>query len=134
MSDSFLAIEVEKNQTVILSVPQSLVVSTAEKEAIITSSGYQGIQGPPGAQGAQGIQGLQGIQGIQGEAGPQGLQGPQGPQGIQGVPGPAATISTASDVDVSTLQNGSLLVYKQETSKWTSSINLTEQYLNAGEF
>jgi len=128
MSDSLVAIQVEKNQTVIVTVPESLVY---------TSSGYQGPQGIQGPQGAVGPQGAQGAAGSQGEVGPQGIQGPQGPQGpqgIQGPQGPVATISTASDVDVSTLTTGSLLIYDQVSSKWVSNVNLQAQYLNAGDY
>ena len=107
MSDTFLAVEVEKNNTVLITVPENLVVSTAETEVVVTSGGYQGIQGP---------------------------QGPQGVQGVQGPVGPTATISTASDVDVSTLTTGSLLIYNQTSSKWVSNVNLEAQYINAGDY
>lgn len=110
MSDTFLAVEVEKNNTVLLTVPENLVVSTAETEVVVTSGGYQGIQGPQGPQGVQGV------------------QGPVGPTG------PTATISTASDVDVSTLTTGSLLIYNQTSSKWVSNVNLEAQYINAGDY
>lgn len=104
MSDSFLAVEVEKNQTVIVTVPESLIISTPEKEVVVTSNGYQGIQG---------------IQGIQG---PQGLQGPQGP---------VATISTASDVNISGLTTGSILVYNQDVNKWVTTTNITDSINSA---
>lgn len=65
-----------------------------------------------------------------------GPTGPAGPQGIQGVTGPAGpnTINTASDVDVTQLSDGSVLVYAASTSKWTSTINLNKQTLDGGEF
>lgn len=110
MSDSFLAVEVEKNNTVLVTVPENLVVSTPDTEVVVTSGGYQGIQGPPGPQGVQGV------------------QGPVGPTG------PTATISTASDVDVSTLTSGSLLIYNQNTGKWVSNTLLAAQVVDAGEF
>lgn len=84
MSDTILAVEVEKNQTVLVTVPDHLVVSTAEREAVVTSGGYQGIQGP------QGIQGIQGI------------QGPQGPQGIQGVSVIDALVDSSGDLQITT--------------------------------
>lgn len=37
MSDTFLAVEVEKNNTVLLTVPENLVVSTAKTELVVTS-------------------------------------------------------------------------------------------------
>lgn len=110
MSDSFIAVEVDKNQTVIVTASESVIVPFTAVETVVTSGGYQGIQGP------------------------QGSQGPQGPQGIQGPVGPTATISTASDVDVSTLTTGSLLIYNQTSSKWVSSVNLEAQYINAGDY
>ena len=35
------------------------------------------------------------------------------------------TLSGLSDVDFSSLQNGSVLVYNSTTSKWESTLNLT---------
>jgi hypothetical protein len=72
-----------------------------------------------------------------GQQGPQGIQGPSGPQGIQGPPGPngpSAAISTASDVDISTLKTGSLLVYSQGTDKWTSTDTLVAQIVDSGQY
>jgi hypothetical protein len=56
--------------------------------------------------------------------------GIQGPQGVNG----PNTISNATDVDSSNLQNGSVLVYNTQTSKWTSTTNLDSQNLEAGEY
>lgn len=50
-----------------------------------------------------------------------GQQGPQGIQGLQGIQGPSAAISTASDVDISTLETGSLLIYEPSIGKWVAS-------------
>jgi hypothetical protein len=63
VSDSFVTIQTEKNNTVVLTVPQSLVVTETQLETVVSSGGYQGIQGP------------QGLQGIQGEPGPAGESG-----------------------------------------------------------
>jgi hypothetical protein len=38
------------------------------------------------------------------------------------------------DVDTSQLTNGSVLVYKTNTNKWTSTINLDAQDMDGGEF
>lgn len=55
--------------------------------------------------------------------------------GIQGPPGASAsTIHQLSDVDVTTLINGSVLVYKANTNKWTSTTTLDAQNVDAGEF
>ena len=45
-------------------------------------------------------------------------------------------LSENSEVDVVAegLLNGSVLVYRQATSKWTSTINLNAQKIDAGEF
>jgi hypothetical protein len=53
-----------------------------------------------------------------------------------GIPGPAGAtnISVLDDVDSSTLVNGSVLVYKTNTSKWTSTTLLDAQNIEAGEF
>lgn len=56
-----------------------------------------------------------------------GIQGPPGPAGIQ-------NISEASDVDRSNLANGSLLIYKATTEKWTASTNLDAQNMDGGHF
>lgn len=135
MSDSILTVQSTTLQT--LSVPQDNFITTTQEVATVVVSaaqGPQGGQGPQGPQGIQGIQGIQGPQGIQGETGPQGNTGPQGPQGVQGLVGPTATISTASDVDISTIKTGSLLIYNQNTAKWVSDTTLAAQYVDAGEF
>ena len=54
--------------------------------------------------------------------------GPQGPQG------PLGNLSSSPDLDVTTLQDGSLLVYKSSTQKWTSSTLLNSQTLDGGFF
>lgn len=59
--------------------------------------------------------------------------GIQGPQGIEG-PATILTINNAVDVDRSNLQDGSVLVYKTSTSKWTSTRLLNQQDVEAGEF
>lgn len=56
-----------------------------------------------------------------------GIQGPAGPTGI-------TNVSEAADVDASELINGSILVYKTNTNRWTSTINLDAQNMEGGEF
>lgn len=53
--------------------------------------------------------------------------------GVQGPSGPSQ-ITTATDVDTSDLKNGSLLVYKTSTNKWTSTTTLDAQNMDGGEF
>lgn len=54
--------------------------------------------------------------------------------GIQGLSGTAGSIGDIADVDTSNLQEGSVLVYKTATNKWTSTLNLEDQYMNGGFF
>ena len=44
------------------------------------------------------------------------------------------SINNASDVDISTLVNGSLLVYNTTSSKWTSTTELANQDINGGTY
>ena len=53
--------------------------------------------------------------------------------GVQGPPGPNF-ISSAADVDASTLENGSILVYKSSALKWTATKTLEEQSLEGGHY
>ena len=53
--------------------------------------------------------------------------------GVQGPSGPNS-VALANDVDTSDLQNGSILVYKTQTSKWTSTTILDSQNVEAGEY
>lgn len=56
-----------------------------------------------------------------------GIMGPPGKDGI-------VRISQASDVDLTVLENGSLLVYDTPSAKWKSTIKLERQILEAGQF
>lgn len=56
-----------------------------------------------------------------------GVQGPPGPAGIQ-------NIAQASDVDASNLQDGSVLVYKGITQKFTATTTLESQIIEGGHF
>lgn len=66
----------------------------------------------------------------------QGPAGPQGPQGIPGAQGPAGiqNISQASDVDISNRTDGSILIFSQDTEKWSASTQLTAQNMDGGHF
>lgn len=44
------------------------------------------------------------------------------------------SVSQIGDVDTRNIANGSVLVYKSSTNKWTSTINLDEQNVEGGEF
>lgn len=54
--------------------------------------------------------------------------------GIQGLSASDMTIGDVSDVDASNLVDGSVLVYKTNTSKWTSTLVLDQQHMEGGEF
>ncbi len=53
-----------------------------------------------------------------------GVQGPSGPNNV----------STATDVDVSGLEDGSVLVYKRSTLKWRATRTLEQQNLEGGHY
>lgn len=53
--------------------------------------------------------------------------------GIQGPPGPSS-ITHAGDVDSSILVDGSMLVYRTISQKWTSTTTLDAQNMEGGEF
>jgi len=53
-----------------------------------------------------------------------GIQGPSGPNNI----------STASDVDLNSLEDGSVLVYKSSSLKWRSTRLLDQQNLEGGQY
>jgi hypothetical protein len=56
--------------------------------------------------------------------------------GIQGASGAVTPLSENVQVDIVSegLNNGSLLVYKTNTSKWTSTKTLDLQVVDSGEF
>ena len=54
--------------------------------------------------------------------------------GIQGLSATAGNLEDIANVDTSNLHNGSVLVYKTATNKWTSTLDLEDQYMNGGFF
>jgi hypothetical protein len=56
--------------------------------------------------------------------------------GIQGASGALSPLSENTQVDIVSegLNNGSLLVYKTNTSKWTATKTLNLQTVDSGEF
>ena len=121
--------------------------------SVAGATGVQGIQGIQGISGTTGPSGIQGIQGITGSTGPSGIQGIQGIQGATGLGATGATgatgaigpvgatgptgiteISLASDVNISALAAGSLLIYNTSTSKWDAKNTLDSQALDCGQF
>ena len=56
-----------------------------------------------------------------------GIQGPKGPSGPN-------ILSTADDVDVSDLKDGSILVYSTAINKWEATTRLQKQELEGGQF
>ena len=59
--------------------------------------------------------------------GPRGYTGSQGERGLD-------LINTANDVDVTELKDGSLLVFKEDSSKWTSTTLLDKQIFDGGHY
>jgi len=57
-----------------------------------------------------------------------------GIQGSSAVLGPDTSIGSFADVDSVNPVNGSLLIYKTGTSKWTASTLLDAQNMEGGEF
>lgn len=53
--------------------------------------------------------------------------------GVQGPAGPSY-LNSAGDVDVSNLENGSVLVYKSSALKWTATRTLEQQNLEGGHY
>jgi hypothetical protein len=54
--------------------------------------------------------------------------------GIQGPSGRSTTVSSITDIDAANPENGSVLVFKQLTSKWTATRTLELQIMEGGEF
>lgn len=57
-----------------------------------------------------------------------------GEQGPTGPIGPSTNISNAPDVDISNLQDGSLLIYSAQDQKWVANTQLTNQSLESGHY
>lgn len=54
--------------------------------------------------------------------------------GVQGLSATSGNMQDIANVDASNLVNGSVLVYKTATGKWTSTLDLEDQYMNGGFF
>jgi hypothetical protein len=54
--------------------------------------------------------------------------------GLMGPPGSVVSLAQVPDIDISNLQNGSLLVYSAAASKWQATTTLDNQTLEAGQF
>jgi hypothetical protein len=61
------------------------------------------------------------------------ISGAQGPQGIKGDVG-SASVDTLSDVDVTGLVNGALLIYNNQLGLWKVSKTLEQQTLECGQY
>lgn len=58
---------------------------------------------------------------------------------VMGTPGPvgpagAGAIADMTDVDMSALTNGSLLIYDSTSAKWVANTLLTAQFIECGEY
>lgn len=97
----------------------------------------QGPTGPTGPRGYDGSRGPTGYQGATGPVGPTGslgVTGPRGATGPTGVPGPMALFSNSPELDLTNLENGSLLIYNDSTQLWESSTLLENQVINGGQY
>ena len=54
--------------------------------------------------------------------------------GIQGLSASDSNLEMLNNVDSTNLTDGSLLIYKTATSKWTASTLLDQQSMEGGEF
>lgn len=54
--------------------------------------------------------------------------------GMMSVPPSVGSMATNSDVDLTNLTNGGILVYNTSTSKWTATNLLENQIFEAGQF
>lgn len=64
----------------------------------------------------------------------EGAQGPMGPKGDKGDTGASTNISNAPDVNITNLQDGSLLIYSSQEQKWVANTQLTNQSLESGHY
>ena len=76
------------------------------------------VLGPTGPTGPTGPIGPTGSMGASGAAST--MPGPAGPTGPTGSPGPTGPLSSLSDVVLTSLQDGDLLAYDANTSKWVN--------------
>lgn len=58
------------------------------------------------------------------------VTGLMGPRGLRG----AATFAELSDIDLTQLSGGALLVYNTQTQKWTATTLLDQQTVESGQF
>lgn len=49
-------------------------------------------------------------------------------------PTPPANMADLGDVDLTTLNNGAVLVYRENTNMWTSTTTLDAQNMDGGHF
>ena len=64
----------------------------------------------------------------------EGSQGPRGPKGDRGETGLPANLSDSPDVNVSNLQDGSLLIFSSQQQKWVANTQLANQSLESGQY
>ena len=125
------------------------------------ATGSTGATGATGATGQQGPTGVSGPTGATGATGATGSTGATGATGAHGLPTGGTTgqvlkkasnedydvawgpggggtsinkVTDISDVNSSVLNNGSLLIYNSGADRWDTSINLTAQSIEGGEF
>lgn len=94
--------------TVVVPVEQTVVVAADSGSVVVESqdNSYVVVTGLLGTPGRDGTNGLDGIQ----------------------------RLSQASDVDLTNLSDGSLLIYKADSLSWKATTKLEGQVLEAGQF
>lgn len=106
-------------------------------------AGPIGVQGPTGVQGPKGDMGATGPTGLKGATGPTGLKGDQGIQGIQGQIGPTGPtgpvyiinkLDEILDVEATDPDDGSLLIFNDNSQTWVSSTDLVKQNVDGGYY
>ena len=120
--------------TEVIIIDNTAIITTEVDYYVPINYGAQGPEGAVGPQGPQGPQGAIGPQGLQGDKGDTGNTGATGPQGPIGTIEGSLSLSTISDVDITGLVDGALLVYDTGQSKWAPTIVLSKQTLECGQY
>lgn len=87
-----------------------------------------------GLLGPRGLPGVNGIDGQDGTNGTNGTNGQNGTNGRDGVDGGVTQLAALQDVDTTSLNNGSVLVYNPITQKWTAKTLLDQQIIESGQY
>ena len=120
--------------TEVIVIDNTAIVTTEVDYYIPINYGAQGPEGAVGPTGPAGPLGLTGPAGPTGPTGVAGVAGATGPQGPIGTIEGSLPISSLSDVNITGLTDGALLVYNSGQSKWSPTIVLSKQTLECGQY